>query len=32
MIFTIWLKYFHFGPMEWLWRRLSYQYKPPFRK
>jgi len=28
----IWLKYFHFGPMEWLWRRLSYQYKPPFRK
>ncbi len=28
----IWLTYFHFGPMEWLWRRLSYQYKPPFRK
>jgi uncharacterized protein len=28
----IWLKYFHFGPIEWLWRRLSYQYKPPFRK
>lgn len=28
----IWLKYFHFGPMEWLWRRLSYQYKPAFRK
>ena len=28
----IWLKYFYFGPMEWLWRRLSYQYKPPFSK
>ena len=28
----IWLKYFHFGPIEWLWRRLSYLYKPPFRK
>jgi uncharacterized protein len=28
----IWLKYFHFGPMEWLWRRLSYLQKPPFRK
>ena len=28
----IWLTYFHFGPIEWLWRRLSYQYKPPFRK
>jgi uncharacterized protein len=28
----LWLKYFHFGPIEWLWRKLSYQYKPPFRK
>jgi uncharacterized protein len=28
----IWLKYFHFGPMEWVWRRLSYLQKPPFRK
>jgi uncharacterized protein len=32
IISPIWLKYFHFGPIEWLWRRLSYQYKPPFRK
>ena len=32
IVSPIWLKYFHFGPMEWLWRRLSYQYKPPFRK
>jgi uncharacterized protein len=20
----IWLRYFHYGPMEWLWRNLSY--------
>lgn len=32
IISPIWLKYFHFGPMEWLWRRLSYGYKPAFRK
>ncbi|TMI63759.1 MAG: DUF418 domain-containing protein [Bacteroidetes bacterium] len=32
IISPIWLKYFHFGPIEWLWRRLSYQYKPPFKK
>ncbi|MGB4839589.1 MAG: DUF418 domain-containing protein [Saprospiraceae bacterium] len=28
----IWLKYFHFGPAEWLWRRLSYLQSPPFKK
>jgi uncharacterized protein len=28
----IWLQYFHFGPMEWVWRSLSYRQKPPFRK
>ncbi|SDZ32080.1 MULTISPECIES: DUF418 domain-containing protein [Rhodonellum] len=28
----IWLKYFHFGPMEWVWRSLSYRKKPAFRK
>ncbi len=28
----IWLSYFHFGPVEWLWRRLSYLHKPAFRK
>nr|WP_275982435.1 DUF418 domain-containing protein [Aquiflexum gelatinilyticum] len=28
----IWLKYFHFGPVEWIWRSLSYMQKPPFRK
>ncbi|MCH6198251.1 DUF418 domain-containing protein [Aquiflexum sp. LQ15W] len=28
----IWLKYFHFGPIEWMWRRLSYLQNPPFWK
>ncbi len=28
----IWLRYFHFGPMEWLWRNLSYQKIHPIRK
>ena len=28
----IWLKYFHYGPVEWLWRRLSYLEKPAFKK
>jgi uncharacterized protein len=28
----IWLKYFHYGPAEWLWRRLSYLQMPPFKK
>ena len=28
----IWLKHFEFGPIEWLWRRLSYLQKPAFKK
>lgn len=28
----IWLKYYHYGPVEWLWRRLSYLQRPLFRK
>ena len=28
----IWLKHFHFGPVEWLWRYLTYGKKPPFRR
>lgn len=28
----IWLRYFHYGPMEWLWRNLSYQKVHPIRK
>jgi uncharacterized protein len=32
IVSPIWLRYFHFGPMEWVWRSLSYRQKPPFRK
>ena len=32
IISPIWLKYFEFGPIEWLWRNLSYQKMHPFRK
>lgn len=28
----IWLTYFQYGPMEWLWRNLSYQKVHPIRK
>jgi uncharacterized protein len=28
----IWIKYFRFGPMEWLWRSLTYGKIQPFRK
>lgn len=28
----IWLRYFRFGPMEWVWRSLTYWKKQPFRK
>lgn len=27
-----WLKQFRFGPLEWLWRSLTYMKKQPFRK
>jgi len=27
---TIWLKYFLFGPFEWVWRSLTYQKAQPF--
>jgi uncharacterized protein len=32
VISPIWLKHFHFGPVEWLWRYLTYGERPPFRK
>lgn len=32
IVSPIWLKYFEFGPLEWLWRRLSYLQKPVFKK
>lgn len=28
----VWIKYFRFGPMEWLWRSLTYGKIQPFRK
>lgn len=28
----IWLKYFYFGPAEWLWRFLTYGNKPEFKR
>lgn len=28
----IWLKYYYYGPVEWLWRNLSYLKWHPFRK
>jgi uncharacterized protein len=30
IVSPIWLKYFRFGPMEWLWRSLTYWKKQPF--
>jgi uncharacterized protein len=32
LVSTIWLRYFQFGPIEWLWRSLTYWKKQPFRK
>jgi uncharacterized protein len=33
MIFSVvWLKYFRFGPLEWLWRTLTYWEKQPIVK
>ena len=26
---SIWLRYFQFGPLEWLWRALTYGHRPP---
>jgi uncharacterized protein len=31
IISPIWLRYFQYGPMEWLWRSLSYQKRQPFK-
>jgi len=28
----LWLAHFHFGPMEWLWRTLTYGRRPRFRR
>ncbi|MGC2111007.1 MAG: DUF418 domain-containing protein, partial [Candidatus Korobacteraceae bacterium] len=29
---VVWLRYFQFGPLEWLWRSLTYWKRQPFRK
>jgi uncharacterized protein len=29
---TVWLKYFRFGPAEWLWRSLTYGRRQPMRQ
>jgi uncharacterized protein len=29
---SIWMTYFQFGPLEWLWRSLTYWKRQPFRK
>jgi len=31
-IAPFWLRYYHFGPTEWLWRSLTYWQFQPFRK
>jgi uncharacterized protein len=28
----VWLRYFRFGPFEWLWRSLAYRRSQPMRK
>ena len=28
----IWLRHYRFGPLEWLWRYLTYGKVPPFRR
>ena len=32
LISTLWLKYFHYGPLEWLWRSATYNKWQPLRK
>ncbi|HMO60792.1 MAG TPA: DUF418 domain-containing protein [Ferruginibacter sp.] len=32
IISPLWLKYFQYGPLEWLWRSLTYWAKQPFKK
>ena len=32
VISPLWLKHFHFGPVEWLWRYLTYGKPPQFRR
>jgi len=29
---TVWLRYFRFGPLEWVWRAMTYLHWPPLRR
>jgi len=31
LIASFWLRHFQFGPLEWLWRSVTYGKRPPFR-
>lgn len=31
VVSPIWLKHYRFGPVEWLWRYLTYMKRPPIR-
>jgi uncharacterized protein len=32
IVSPLWLRYFQFGPLEWLWRSLTYWRRQPFRR
>jgi uncharacterized protein len=32
IISSLWLKYFNYGPLEWVWRSLTYWRRQPFRR
>jgi uncharacterized protein len=32
IVSPVWLRYFLFGPLEWLWRSLTYWQREPFRR
>lgn len=32
IVSSIWLKYYQYGPLEWIWRNLSYLKMHPFKK
>jgi uncharacterized protein len=32
IVSPIWMKHFRFGPLEWVWRSLTYNEKQPMRR
>jgi uncharacterized protein len=32
IVSPVWLKHFRFGPLEWMWRSLTYKKKQPFKR